>query len=78
MFLQEQEKVNSRSQKAQEKLPFIRLHIEKNFPEEHIALEKRENQPCVLNGFYREDFLTYIQKSNTSTHSVALIYHGIC
>ncbi|MCR6109649.1 GNAT family N-acetyltransferase [Bacillus sp. A301a_S52] len=56
-------KVNIRSQKAQEKLPFIRLHIEKIFPEEHIALENREKHPCVLNGFYREDFLTYIQRN---------------
>ena len=48
--------VNIRSQKAQEKLPFIRLHVESEFPEEHKALEKKEKQPCILNVFSREDF----------------------
>ncbi|WP_100374768.1 GNAT family N-acetyltransferase [Bacillus sp. FJAT-45037] len=57
-------KVNIRSQKAQEKLPFIRLHIEKYFSEEHTALEKKEKQPCVLHGFYREDFIKYLNDSN--------------
>lgn len=49
--------VNIRSQKAQEKLPFIRLHVESEFPDEHKALEKKEKQPCILNVFRREDFL---------------------
>ncbi|MDJ0332687.1 GNAT family N-acetyltransferase [Planococcus sp. S3-L1] len=52
--------VNIRSQKAQEKLPFIRLHVESKFKEEHKALENKEKQPCVLNVFNKEDFLTYI------------------
>lgn len=53
--------VNIRSQKAQEKLPFIRLNVESKHPEEHESLEKREKQACVLNAFYREDFLRFIQ-----------------
>jgi RimJ/RimL family protein N-acetyltransferase len=53
-------KVNIRSQKAQEKLPYIKLHVEEDFPEEHEWLEKKEKQECVLHAFYREDFLNYI------------------
>jgi len=56
-------KVNIRSQKAQEKLPFIRLHVESEFPEEHRALEKREKQPCILNVFCKEDFINYTTSS---------------
>lgn len=54
-------KENIRSQKAQEKLPFIRLHIESEFPEEHRQLIKRERKPCVLHGFYRDDFFNYLE-----------------
>ena len=52
-------KVNIRSQKAQEKLPFIRLGVEKDYPQEHSWLEVKEKQPCVLNVFEREDFIRY-------------------
>lgn len=55
-------KVNIRSQKAQEKLPFIRLHVEAEFPEEHAALERKEKQPCILHAFYREDFINYLNQ----------------
>ena len=55
--------VNIRSQKAQEKLPFIRLHVEAEFPEEHRALEQKEKQPCVLNVFCKEDYLSYIEEN---------------
>lgn len=58
--------VNIRSQKAQEKLPFIRLHVEAEFPEEHEALEKKEKQPCVLNVFCKEDYLAYIEEKMIS------------
>lgn len=51
--------VNVRSQKAQEKLPFIRLGVENDFPEEHAWLEVKEKQPCVLNVFERADFIRY-------------------
>ena len=37
--------VNIRSQKAQEKLPFIRLGVEKDYPQEHAWLEVKEKQP---------------------------------
>ncbi|MEK6190215.1 MAG: GNAT family N-acetyltransferase [Carnobacterium alterfunditum] len=59
--------VNVRSQKAQEKLPFIRLHVEAEFPEEHKALEKKEKQPCVLNVFCKEDFSTYLNRKDRLT-----------
>lgn len=52
--------VNLRSQKAQEKLPFISLNIEQQFPEEHLLLEKRQKQPCILNAVFRDDFLNYL------------------
>lgn len=56
-------KANMRSQKAQAKLPFIRLGVEKEYPEEHFALEKKEKQACVLNVFVKTDFLAYLQKN---------------
>lgn len=52
--------VNIRSQKAQEKLPFIKLGVENIFPDVHTFLETKEKQRCVLNAFYKEDFLNYI------------------
>lgn len=51
--------VNIRSKKAQEKLPFIRLGVEKVYPDEHAWLEIKEKQRCVLNVFEREDFIQY-------------------
>lgn len=51
--------VNIRSKKAQEKLPFIRLEVEKIYPQEHAWLEIKEKQRCVLNVFEREDFIRY-------------------
>ena len=51
--------VNVRSIKAQEKLPFIRLNVEEVYPQEHVWLETKEKQPCVLNVFEREDFIQY-------------------
>lgn len=51
--------VNIRSQKAQEKLPFMRLGVEKYYPQEHSWLEVKEKQPCVLNVVEREDFIRY-------------------
>lgn len=53
--------VNIRSQKAQEKLPFISLHVEAEFPEEHQALEDKEKQACVLHVFRKTDFENYLE-----------------
>jgi RimJ/RimL family protein N-acetyltransferase len=55
-------KVNIRSQKAQEKLPYIRLNVETQFPNELEFLENKENQPCVLHAFYKEDFIDFLNK----------------
>lgn len=52
--------VNLRSQKAQAKLPFIRQHVESEFPEEHEALEKKEKQPCILNVFEKTAFMGFL------------------
>lgn len=51
---------NVRSQKAQEKLPFIRLHVKSEFPDEHAFLEEKEQSPCVLHAFFRDDFVHYL------------------
>ncbi|MBJ8030203.1 GNAT family N-acetyltransferase [Bacillus cereus group sp. N21] len=55
---------NIRSQKAQEKLPYISLHVEKQFPDEHIALEKETKSPCVLHVISRENFLDWMGLNN--------------
>jgi RimJ/RimL family protein N-acetyltransferase len=57
-------KVNIRSQRVQEKLPFIRLNVESEFAKEHISLERKENQPCVLHIFDKEDFIKYLNSCN--------------
>ncbi|KMM37957.1 GNAT family N-acetyltransferase [Guptibacillus hwajinpoensis] len=57
-------KINIRSQKAQEKLPFIRLYVENEFPEEHAALEEKAKEPCVLHAFFKKDFIKYLQRKN--------------
>ncbi|WP_442978245.1 GNAT family N-acetyltransferase [Salarchaeum sp. III] len=53
-------KINTRSQKVQKKLPFIKLNVEKMFPSEHLALENKEKQPCVLHAFCKEDFMKFL------------------
>ncbi|MBO1583065.1 GNAT family N-acetyltransferase [Bacillus sp. XF8] len=55
---------NIRSQKAQEKLPYISLHVEKQFPAEHVALEKETKFPCVLHVIPRENFLNWMELNN--------------
>lgn len=48
---------NIRSQKAQFKLPYLTAHVHDRFPEELLALERRETEPCVLHAVFRDDFL---------------------
>lgn len=50
---------NIRSQKAQEKLPYISLNVEEEYPQEHESLVNRQQQPCVLHAFTKADFLRY-------------------
>ncbi|WP_121641057.1 GNAT family N-acetyltransferase [Virgibacillus sp. Bac330] len=40
---------NIRSQKSQEKLPYVRIGVRAQFPDEHKKLESQVNEPCVLN-----------------------------
>ncbi|MGB8956371.1 MAG: GNAT family N-acetyltransferase [Tumebacillaceae bacterium] len=53
---------NIRSQKAQEKLPYFSLHVQDEFPEQHLFLENKEKQPCVLHAVRRADFLQHLQQ----------------
>ena len=50
---------NLRSQKAQEKLPYITLFVEDDFPEVHKKLESQVNSKCILNVIEKEKFLTW-------------------
>jgi len=50
---------NVRSQKAQEKLPYIRLDVEAEFPAEHQKLGSQVKASCILNVIEREDFLNW-------------------
>ncbi|MGE7881084.1 GNAT family N-acetyltransferase [Bacillus sp. NPDC094077] len=52
---------NIRSLKAQEKLPYISLHVENKFPDEHAALEKEVKSPCSLHVVSRENFLNWLE-----------------
>lgn len=53
---------NVRSRKAQEKLPYFRIGVESEFPEEHKKLELQLNEPCILNVVERETFLDWKYK----------------
>ncbi|MED1411266.1 MULTISPECIES: GNAT family N-acetyltransferase [Bacillus] len=55
---------NIRSLKAQEKLPYISLHVENKFPDEHAALEKEVKSSCVLHVISREKFLNWLEVQN--------------
>lgn len=52
---------NLRSQKAQEKLPYITLFAEHDFPEVHKKLETQVNAKCILNVIEKEKFLTWYE-----------------
>jgi len=54
---------NIRSQKAQEKLPYITLFVENDFPEGHKKLESQTNSKCFLNVIEKEKFLSWYNKS---------------
>lgn len=51
---------NVRSLKAQEKLPYISLHVEDRFPGEHSALENEVKSSFVLHVVSREKFLNWL------------------
>ena len=50
---------NIRSQKAQENLPYIKIGVQSEFPEEHRKLESHVNSPGILNVIERKTFLTW-------------------
>lgn len=50
---------NTRSQKAQAKLPYITLNVEQQFQYEWKKLEWLEQAPCLLNMVRKEDFLNW-------------------
>lgn len=52
---------NIRSLKAQEKLPYISLHVENKFPDEHATLEKEVKSPCSLHVVSRKNFLNWLE-----------------
>lgn len=55
---------NIRSLKAQEKLSYISLHVEKQFPDVHAALEKEVKSPCVLHVVSCEKFSNWLEVQN--------------
>jgi len=50
---------NGRSQRAQEKLPYIKCHVEKEYPEDHMNLEAQVGEACILNVIEKETFLKW-------------------
>jgi len=50
---------NIRSIKSQEKLPFMRIEVQNEFPDEHKKLESEVNSPCILNVVEKEIFLKW-------------------
>jgi RimJ/RimL family protein N-acetyltransferase len=54
--------LNIRSQKAQEKLPYMRIDVATEFPLEHKKLEEQTSAPCVLNMIEKATFLEWYAK----------------
>ena len=54
---------NIRSQKAQEKLPYVRIDVRSEFPDEYTKLEQQVNEPCLLNVIEKATFLDWYLKS---------------
>lgn len=50
---------NVRSRKAQEKLPYIRVGVQTEYPAELNKLEKQVNAPCILNVIEKQMFLNW-------------------
>ena len=50
---------NIRSQKAQEKLAYIRVDVQSEFPDELKKLELQVNAPCILNVIEKQMFLNW-------------------
>ena len=57
---------NIRSQKAQEKLPYMKLHVDHLFPAELKKIEHETQSKCILNVIEKEDFLNYIESKVSS------------
>lgn len=55
---------NIRSQKAQEKLPYIKVGVQSEFPNEYKKLELQVNEPCILNVIEKEMFLKWYSKNS--------------
>ena len=56
--------------KSQEKLPFMRIEVENEFPDEHKKSESEVNSPCILNVVEKEKFLKwYSQNRNRKVNS---------
>ncbi|MEK5393437.1 GNAT family N-acetyltransferase [Margalitia sp. FSL K6-0131] len=62
----EARKVNIRSQKAQIKLPYMSIGVEKEFPKEHRKLENQEGVPCVLNVVRKNHFIDWYENYYSS------------
>ncbi|WP_088044368.1 GNAT family N-acetyltransferase [Bacillus sp. EAC] len=53
---------NTRSRRAQEKLPYMTFNVEKEFPNELAIIEKETGVNCILNVVKKEDFENFISK----------------
>jgi RimJ/RimL family protein N-acetyltransferase len=54
--------INIRSQKAQEKLPYMKIDVAAEFPLEHKKLEEQTSAPCILNVIEKATFLDWYTK----------------
>ncbi|WP_156856665.1 GNAT family N-acetyltransferase [Oceanobacillus sp. AG] len=54
---------NIRSRKAQEKLPYVKIDAQSEFPDEYKKLVQQVNEPCLLNVIEKVAFLDWYLKS---------------
>jgi RimJ/RimL family protein N-acetyltransferase len=50
---------NVQSKRAQEKLPYVRIDVQAEFPDEHAKLESQVKAPCILNVIEKDAFLKW-------------------
>jgi len=53
---------NTRSRRAQEKLPYMTFNVEKEFPNELALIEKETGVKSILNVVKKEDFENFLRK----------------
>ncbi|MUK87989.1 GNAT family N-acetyltransferase [Ornithinibacillus sp. L9] len=56
---------NIRSQKSQERLPYVTIGVEEEFPNELEKLEEQVGEPCILNVIKKSSFMEWYSTTSS-------------